>query len=103
MPSALERYVSDNALQFFGLSDKSIVDFVIASASSSKTRDALFSSLHAAGLPDTPAAHAFINEVHQQAPRKRKHGHLDDSSRKQAEKDAKALRKQQFSFVIDDD
>ncbi|KAI9509197.1 hypothetical protein F5148DRAFT_948062, partial [Russula earlei] len=102
MPSELERYVSDNALQFFGLSDKSIVDFVIASASSSKTTDALFSSLHAAGLPDTPAAHGFISEVHRQAPRRRKHGHPDDT-RKQAEKDAKALRKQQFSFVIDDD
>jgi hypothetical protein len=50
MPSELERYISDNALQvsltairqfkisftrskFFGLSDKSIVDFVIASGS----------------------------------------------------------------------
>jgi pre-mRNA-splicing factor ATP-dependent RNA helicase DHX16 len=107
-------------LKFFGLSDKSIVDFVIASgahischgtiaislppsASSSKTTDALFSSLHAAGLPDTPASHAFISEVHRQAPRKRKHGHSDDAARKQAEKDAKSLRKQQFSFVLDDD
>jgi pre-mRNA-splicing factor ATP-dependent RNA helicase DHX16 len=90
-------------LKFFGLSDKSIVDFVIASASSSKTTDALFSSLHAAGLPDTPAAHAFINHVHQQAPRKRKHGHghADVAARKQAENDAKALRNQLFSFVDD--
>ena len=109
-----------SVLKFFGLSDKSIVDFVIASgahipchgtivislspsASSSKTTDALFSSLHAAGLPDTPAAHAFINEVHRQAPRKRKHGHSDDAARKQTEKDTKTLRKQQFSFVLDDD
>ena len=73
------------------------------SASSSKTTDALFSSLHAAGLPDTPAAHAFLSEVHRQAPRKRKHGNHDDAVRKQAEKDSKALRKQQFSFVMDDD
>jgi pre-mRNA-splicing factor ATP-dependent RNA helicase DHX16 len=72
-------------------------------ASSSKTTDALFSSLHAAGLPDTPSAHAFISEVHRQAPRKQKHRHPDEAARKRAEKDAKALRKQQFSFVIDDD
>jgi pre-mRNA-splicing factor ATP-dependent RNA helicase DHX16 len=72
-------------------------------ASSSKTTDALFSSLHSAGLPDTPAAHAFISEVYRKAPRRRKHGHSDDAARKQAEKDAKSLRKQQFSFVIDDD
>jgi pre-mRNA-splicing factor ATP-dependent RNA helicase DHX16 len=72
-------------------------------ASSSKTTDALFSSLHAAGLPDTSAAHVFIGEVYRQAPRKRKHDHPDDAARKQAEKDAKGLRKQQFSFVVDDD
>jgi pre-mRNA-splicing factor ATP-dependent RNA helicase DHX16 len=72
-------------------------------ASSSKTTDALFSSLHAAGLPDTPSAHAFISEVYRQAPRKQKHRRPDDAARKRAEKDAKALRKQQFSFVIDDD
>ena len=71
------------------------------SASSSKTTDALFSSLHAAGLPDTPAAHAFINHIHQQAPRKRKHGHAEVAARKQAENDAKALRNQLFSFVDD--
>ena len=72
-------------------------------ATSSKTTDALFSSLHAAGLPDTPSAHTFISEVHRQAPRKQKHRRPDDAARKRAEKDAKALRKQQFSFVIDDD
>jgi pre-mRNA-splicing factor ATP-dependent RNA helicase DHX16 len=72
-------------------------------ASSSKTTDALFSSLHAAGLPDTPSAHTFISEVYRQAPRKQKHRRPDDAARKRAEKDAKALRKQQFSFVMDDD
>ncbi len=72
-------------------------------ASSSKTTDALFSSLHAAGLPDTPSAHAFISEVYRQAPRKQKHRRPDEAARKRAEKDAKALRKQQFSFVIDED
>ncbi|KAI0057843.1 hypothetical protein BV25DRAFT_1347912 [Artomyces pyxidatus] len=61
MPSDLERYISDNALQFFGLSDKSI-----------------------------------------QAPRKHKHKR-PESSQKQAEKEAKALRAQQFSFVLDDE
>ena len=78
-------------------------NLTISIASSSKTTDALFSSLHAAGLPDTPSAHAFISEVHRQAPRKQKHRRPDDAARKRAEKDAKALRKQQFSFVIDDE
>ncbi|KAI0041985.1 pre-mRNA splicing factor [Auriscalpium vulgare] len=103
MPSDIERYISDNALEFFGLSDRSIVEFVLASASKSKTPDALFSSLHAAGLPDSPAAHSFISQVYAQAPRKHKHKRVLDSSHKQAEKEAKALRAQQFSFVLDDD
>ncbi|ETW81541.1 hypothetical protein HETIRDRAFT_383895 [Heterobasidion irregulare TC 32-1] len=103
MSSDLQRYISDNALQFFGLSDKSIVDYVIASATTAKTPDALFSSLNASGLPDNPASHAFINEVFQRAPRKHKHKRPEDNARKQAEKEAKALRSQQFSFVLEDD
>ncbi|EIM85861.1 uncharacterized protein STEHIDRAFT_32102, partial [Stereum hirsutum FP-91666 SS1] len=103
MASELHRYISDNALEFFGLSDKSIVDYVVASASSAKTPDSLFSSLTASGLPNTASAHAFILEVFNRVPRKHKHKRPEDSARKQAEKEAKALRTQQFSFVLDDD
>ena len=119
---SLERYISDNAIRagyftsrdscnadsvfkFFGLSDKAIVDFVLAagkqtdflcatasltdyiSASSSKSPEGLFSSLKGAGLPDTPDAHAFIQEVYTRAPRKSKSA--KDSARKQSEKDLK--------------
>ncbi|KAK7039214.1 hypothetical protein VNI00_010119 [Paramarasmius palmivorus] len=102
MSNDLERYISDNCIQFFGLADRSIVDYVVASASSSKTPDALFTALTASGLPDTAAAHSFANEVFQRAPRKHKHKH-SDSSRRQAEKDAKTLKSQQFSLLLDDD
>ena len=70
-------------------------------ASSAKTPDALFASLNASGLPDTPDAHQFINEVFQRAPRK--HKHKKDSERKQAEAEAKALRAQRFDYLIEDD
>ncbi|KAF9075987.1 pre-mRNA splicing factor [Rhodocollybia butyracea] len=101
MPSDLERYISDNCIQLFGLADKSIIDYVLASASKSKTSDALFGALNASGLPDSTAAHAFVNEVFQRAPRK--HKHKKDSSHREAEKEAKALRTQKFGFLLEDD
>ncbi|KAL5520016.1 hypothetical protein ACEPAG_1676 [Sanghuangporus baumii] len=99
----LERYISDNALRIFGLSDKTIVDYVIASASSAKSAQSLFSSLHAYGLPNTPDAHEFVSEVYSRVPRKSKHKSSSDAARKQAEKEAKALRAQKYSFIEDDD
>ncbi|KAA1479499.1 hypothetical protein DENSPDRAFT_161169 [Dentipellis sp. KUC8613] len=103
MSSDLQRYISDNAMQLFGLSDKSIIDYVIASASSSKSPEAFFTALNASGLPDTTEAHAFINEVYQRAPRKHKHKRTEDSARKQAEREAKNLRSKQFPLLTDDD
>ncbi|KAI0086578.1 pre-mRNA splicing factor [Irpex rosettiformis] len=102
MSADLERYISDNALRLFGLSDRSIVNYVLASASSAKSQEALFTSLSASGLPDTPDAHSFITEVYSRAPRKSKH-HKKDSARKQAEQEAKALRAQKFDYLLEDD
>ncbi|TDL17719.1 hypothetical protein BD410DRAFT_539042 [Rickenella mellea] len=93
--SDLRQYISDNALRIFGLSDKAIVDYVVASA--------LFSSLNAYGLPDNSDSHAFVTNVYSKVPRKSKHKHSSDSARKQAERDAKALRSQQFSLLLDDE
>jgi pre-mRNA-splicing factor ATP-dependent RNA helicase DHX16 len=76
---------------------------LLLAASSSKTPDALFSSLNASGLPDTPDAHEFITEVFRRAPRRQKHKHSTDSARKQAEKDARALSSQRFGFLLDDE
>ncbi|KAJ7712441.1 pre-mRNA splicing factor [Mycena metata] len=104
MSSELERYISDNSLRLFGLADRKIIDYVLASASSSKTPESLFTALNASGLPDTPDAHEFINEVFKQAPRKHKHKRTTaDSTRRQSEKEAKALSSQKFGFLLDDD
>ncbi|KAE9403759.1 pre-mRNA splicing factor [Gymnopus androsaceus JB14] len=93
MSSDLERYISDNCIELFGLADRSIIDYVLASASSSKTSDALFTALNASGLPDNAAAHAFVHEVFQRAPRK--HKHKKDSTLR--------LRSQKFGFLLEDD
>lgn len=56
------------------------------------------------GLPNDSAAQVFVNEVFSRAPRKRKHKHSTEAAaRKQAEKDAKALRSQQFGFLLEDE
>ncbi|KAI0785231.1 putative pre-mRNA splicing factor [Abortiporus biennis] len=105
MSSDLERYISDNALQLFGLSDRSIIEYVIASATSAKTPDALFTSLHASGLPDTPFAHQFIQEVYTRAPRKHKHKHhhKEGESSKKHQEEVKALKSKKFDFLLDED
>ncbi|KAH8104519.1 pre-mRNA splicing factor [Cristinia sonorae] len=111
MSSSLERYISDNSLELFGLADQSIINYVLAAdvrtnsstsiASSARSPEGLFSSLHSSGLPDTPRAHQFIQEVYSRAPRKGKHKKVD--SAKKAEQDAKALRTQKFDFLLDED
>jgi pre-mRNA-splicing factor ATP-dependent RNA helicase DHX16 len=73
-------------------------------ASTAKTPDSLFVSLNQGGLPDTPDAHGFINEVFNRVPRKSKHKHSEASAaRRQAEKDAKALRTQQYGFLLEEE
>ncbi|KAI0335856.1 hypothetical protein GY45DRAFT_708738 [Cubamyces sp. BRFM 1775] len=101
--SDLERYISDNALRFFGLSDRSIVDYVVACASSAKSPEGLYVQLNASGLPDTPDAHNFAQEVYARVPRKTKQKKASDSARKQAEQEAKALRAQRFDFLLEED
>ncbi|KDQ11123.1 hypothetical protein BOTBODRAFT_177594 [Botryobasidium botryosum FD-172 SS1] len=102
---SLEQYVDEHSFKFFGLSDKSIIDFVIASASTAKSPDLLFASLKDSGLPDTPDSHQFVQEVFSRAPRKTKHKSASATSevRKRTEKEAKELRTQKFSFLLDDD
>ena len=55
-------------------------------------------------MPDTPDAHEFIKDVFKRAPRKHKHKHSTaDNARRQAEKEAKALRSQKFGFLLDEE
>ena len=72
-------------------------------ASSAKSAEGLFSSLNASGLPNTPDAQRFAQEVFSRAPRKSKHKKSSDVSRKQAEQDAKALHARKFDFLLDED
>ncbi len=95
---------TDVDVQLFGLSDRSIVDYVIASAGSSKSPEALFTSLQASGLPNTSEAHAFTRAIYSKVPRRFKHrDSARDSARRQAEKEAAQLKSKKFSFILDED
>lgn len=75
---------------------------LLFTASSSKSPDALFTSLTAAGLPNTPAAHTFIQQLYERAPRKSKHKLPAESSRKAVEADSKALQSKRYQLLLDD-
>ncbi|KAG8714604.1 hypothetical protein FRC09_017444 [Ceratobasidium sp. 395] len=98
--STLERYISDQSLSLFGLSDQTTVDFVIASASKAKSVEALHTVL---SLPNTPDAHRFVEEVYARAPRKSKSKHAAGDSRRDAEKKIEEMRNKNFGFLLEDD
>ena len=75
---------------------------VSSAASSSKSPDALFTSLTAAGLPNTPAAHVFIRQLYERAPRKSKHKQSAESSRKAVEAESKVLQSKRYQLLLDD-
>ncbi|KAF8133978.1 pre-mRNA splicing factor [Boletus edulis] len=102
--SDIHRFVRDNCLKFFGLAQSSIVDFIIASASSSKSPEALLASLTESGLPNTSDTHAFANELFQRAPRKSKHKQASavEAARKEAERAARELTAKQYGFLLDE-
>ncbi|KAF8440863.1 pre-mRNA splicing factor [Boletus edulis BED1] len=102
--SDIHRFVRDNCLKFFGLAQSSIVDFIIASASSSKSPEALLASLTESGLPNTSDTHAFANELFQRAPRKSKHKQASavEAARKEADRAARELTAKQYGFLLDE-
>ncbi|CAE6450412.1 unnamed protein product [Rhizoctonia solani] len=98
--SELERYISDQSLSLFGLSDQTTTDFVIASASRAKSADALHAVL---SLPDTPDGYRFAHEVFSRAPRKSKARQSVVDSRRDAEQKIKEMRNKNFGFLLEED
>lgn len=128
----LRQWVSDSVLRLFNLSDRAMVDYMIAAgehflhddaffrmlrlyvgtATTAKSSTALLSSLNAAGLPSTTEATYFASELFKRAPRpSTSNGGVGasakqaaaDAARKKADAEAKALQKQRFGLVMDGD
>lgn len=63
----LRRWIGDHAQSLFGMSDRTVVDFMTVTARGAKSPDQLYSNLSALGLPDTTAAHTFAAELFRRA------------------------------------
>lgn len=108
--SQLRQWVSDSILRLFEMSDSAMVDYMIKTASTATTSSALVSSLMHVGLSSTPETTYFANELFNRVPRassskshsKQSKKELAEAARKKTDLEAKALQKQKFTLVLDD-
>ncbi|EST08149.1 Helicase-associated domain protein [Kalmanozyma brasiliensis GHG001] len=99
----LRRWISDNSMRFFGLSQSSIIDFVQVSASSAKTPTNLFQSLTSLGLPSSDDARSFVNELYRRVPRaSQSQPRPAAASRDDAKDDAKRSKKR-YGLLLDEE
>lgn len=96
-------------MTLFQMSERSIVDFVVAQASKSKTPADLERHLSAVGLPDSTAARSFAVELWAKMPRasassssSARKGGPSKEERQKAERERAQLHSQRFSLVLDD-
>ncbi|CAG8496477.1 12910_t:CDS:10, partial [Acaulospora colombiana] len=100
----LRSWVSDNALKLLGMSERTIVDYIIAEAQSSKGKEALYEKLN--HLLPTAEARQFIEELFDRVPRKSSTQSGDSSvKRKREEQEARKLveSKNSYKFIQDTD
>ncbi|CAG8463709.1 8740_t:CDS:10 [Cetraspora pellucida] len=83
----LRSWVSDNTLKLVGMSEATIVDYMIAEAQCAKSRESLREAL--SELPQTAEAQRFINELFDRVPRKNE----QNSKKSKKSKKEKNLRK----------
>ncbi|PWN40756.1 hypothetical protein IE81DRAFT_204777 [Ceraceosorus guamensis] len=67
--ATLRRWVSDHSMSLFGLSDSSMIDYLLLTATQSSSLSALSSSLSSLGLPDNLEGQAFVKGLWQRADR----------------------------------
>ncbi|KAJ3229608.1 hypothetical protein HDU78_008921 [Chytriomyces hyalinus] len=114
----LRNWVSDHVLALFGASDSSMVDFVLAKASTAKSAGKLATALAGVGLPQSDAGARFVGDLFARAAssgagasavagsgsRDKKKDKIRDAE-KQREKDRinEIRENEKFSLLLDDD
>ena len=63
MDNSIKLWVNDQLHAILRLSDRNLVDYIMALAQKAKTSQALFTKLREAELPNTPATHTFCSEL----------------------------------------
>ncbi|KAI7871539.1 P-loop containing nucleoside triphosphate hydrolase protein [Spinellus fusiger] len=108
----LTTWVSDNAIKLFGMSERTMIDFIIATAKKANSPDALFSSLQSVGAPSDDKGRQFAYELYARVPHQQPASSIAAAAaalkaqRKKEEKEAAKLRKANESFktlLVDSD
>jgi pre-mRNA-splicing factor ATP-dependent RNA helicase DHX16 len=106
--AALRVWVNDRLHELVGLSEGSVVDFVVALAKKAPSADALSRALiDQAGLPSGPATQAFAAQLAERAPRGGRATGLKSAEEQRREDEAKQrellAKSRAMSLILDDD
>jgi pre-mRNA-splicing factor ATP-dependent RNA helicase DHX16 len=95
----METWVGDSLQRLFGISEPTIVTFVIATAQKAKSPDGLFDQLLACDLPDNQDARDFADSLYDKVPRKDKSS-SKSKDRKSKDKETVKLLKKNSKFKV---
>ncbi|RHZ81211.1 hypothetical protein Glove_123g207 [Diversispora epigaea] len=97
----LRSWVSDNTLKFLGISERTIVDYIIAEAQTARSKESLREKL--SELPQTPEAEKFIEDLYDRVPHKNTVKSSDSTlKRKRQEQESKKLIENTKSYKLVD-
>ncbi|KAJ3289529.1 hypothetical protein HK104_007398 [Borealophlyctis nickersoniae] len=100
----LRTWVSDTLMKLQGMSDRTVVDFVIVSAQSVKTPDGLLKQLQDF-LPAGAETRRFVSELFQRVPRATQAASTKKLQRRAAERETAGLlqKNSKFTLLLDDE
>ncbi|GAN06519.1 adenosinetriphosphatase [Mucor ambiguus] len=102
----LHSWVSDNTMKLLGMSETTIVDFIIATAQKASSPQELYQKLVSTGAPSDPTTQQFALELFNKVPRKQSKSAAaaaalaEKAQRKKELKEEARLRKANESFKV---
>ncbi|KAF3914951.1 hypothetical protein ABW20_dc0109743 [Dactylellina cionopaga] len=101
--SDLRSWISDNLLKLSGAADSTVIDFVLATASSSKSSTVLADKLSSFIDGDTSSTRAFAQELYRRTEKKSTRSTLDGNGVSSSSSHAKKPEKKKYGFVAMED
>ncbi|MCO5599909.1 hypothetical protein L7F22_054016 [Adiantum nelumboides] len=100
--SDLRRWIGDNAIRLFGVSDSTLVDFVQVSALGAKSSSDLYTKLSSMGLPASPESKAFVTQLYDRIPRPSS-SKSQQAQSENAEKTTSDSKGKRYALLVDED
>lgn len=101
--SDLRRWIGDNAIRLFGVSDSTLVDFVQVSALGAKSSSDLYTKLSSMGLPASPESKAFVNQLYDRVPRPSSSSKSQQVQSQNTEKSKGDDKGKRYALLMDED